>query len=117
MQETVEQVFIKHQDMKTAYQISRDFKRWYAYENCTKSTEIIKLDLQQRHTKTAQTNEFKSVVKMILKLETEIINCFRHGLTNAKAENLNGKLQRFVSANCGLKDRDFFLYHTTGYFS
>jgi hypothetical protein len=39
------------------------------------------------------------------------------GLTNAKAENLNGKLQRFLSANYGLKDKDFFLYRTVGYFS
>jgi hypothetical protein len=44
---------------------------------------------------------------MIRKYEPEIINCFKHGLTNAKAENLNGKLQRFVSANYRLKDKDF----------
>jgi hypothetical protein len=30
------------------------------------------------------------------------------GLTNAKAENLNGKIQRFVSSNFGVKDKDFF---------
>ncbi|MDR1887038.1 MAG: transposase [Prevotellaceae bacterium] len=78
---------------------------------------IIKTDLQQWYTKAVQVGEFKSVVKMIRKHETEIINYFKHGLTNAKAENLNGKLQRFVSANYGLKDKDFFLYRTAGYFS
>jgi transposase len=47
---------------------------------------------------------------MFRKYETEIINFFRHGLTNAKVENLNGKLQRFVTGNYGIKDNDFFLY-------
>jgi hypothetical protein len=42
---------------------------------------------------------------------------FRHGLTNAKVERLNGKIQRFASNNCGLKDKDFFLYRTANYFS
>jgi transposase len=43
--------------------------------------------------------EFKGVVKMFRKHEREILNYFKNGLTNAKAENLNGKLQRFISAN------------------
>jgi hypothetical protein len=54
---------------------------------------------------------------MIRKYETGIINFFRNGLTNAKAENLNGKMQRFVSNNYGIKDKDFFLYRTANYFS
>jgi transposase len=113
----VEQIFIKHQDTKTAYRIGQDFKLWYAHENCTKPTETTKNNLQQWYVKAAQICESKSVVKMIRKHEPETLNYFRHGLTNAKAENLNGKLQRFVSANYGLKNKDFFLYRTVGYFS
>jgi transposase len=117
MQETVEQIFMKHRDIKTAYRISQDFKLWYAYENGTKPAETTKNNLQQWYVQAAQIGEFKSVVKMIRKHEPEILNYFRHGLTNAKAENLNGKLQRFVSANYGLKNKDFSLYRTAGYFS
>jgi transposase len=117
MQETMEQVLYKQEDLKNACQISQDFKQWYAYENAVKSTENIKNNLQQWYLQAIKIKEYKSVVKMIRKHETEIINCFRHGLTNAKAENLNGKLQRFVSANYGLKDKDFFLYRTAGYFT
>ena len=47
----------------------------------------------------------------------EIINFFPHGMTNAKAERLNGKIQRFVSSNYGIKDKDFSLYRIAGYFS
>jgi hypothetical protein len=38
-------------------------------------------------------------------------------LTNVKAENLNGKLQRFITGSYGIKDKDFFLYRIAGYFS
>jgi transposase len=61
--------------------------------------------------------EFKRVIKMLRKHETQIVNYFRQGATNAKAERLNGKIQRFITQNYGLKDKDFFLYRTTGYFS
>jgi len=54
---------------------------------------------------------------MIRKHEDEIINFFRHGITNAKAERLNGKIQRFVTNNYGIKNKDFTLYRIAGYFS
>jgi transposase len=54
---------------------------------------------------------------MFGKHEKEILNYFRNGLSTAKAENPNGKLQRFISANFGIKDKDFFLYRTAVYFS
>jgi transposase len=64
-----------------------------------------------------QIEEFESVVKMFRKHETEIVNFFRHGFTNAKAENLNGKLLRFVTGYYGIKDKNLFLYGVAGYFS
>ena len=42
---------------------------------------------------------------------------FKNKMTNAKTERLNGKIQRFFSANYGLKYKDFFLYRTAMYFS
>ena len=54
---------------------------------------------------------------MIEKHEQKMINFFAHGHTNAKAERLNGKIQRFVSNNYGMKDKDFVLYCIVGYFS
>jgi transposase len=62
-------------------------------------------------------SEFKSVVKMIRKHESEILNFFKNGMTNAKAERLNGKIQRFVTNNYGIKNKDFCLYRMAGYFS
>ena len=39
------------------------------------------------------------------------------GKTNAAAENMNSKLQRFITANYGTRDLDFFLFRIAKYFS
>ena len=117
MKETVNRVFEKHDDLKMAYQISQNFKHWYDYRNRLKSTDEITKDLYQWYDQARQIKEFVNVIKMIRKHEDEIINFFKHGITNAKAERLNGKIQRFVSNNYGIKDKDFILYRIANYFS
>jgi transposase len=117
MKETVSQVFEKHEDLKIAYQISQNFKRWYNYNNFTKTNLEIKNNLYKWYEQAIKVDEFKSVIKMIRKHEDEILNFFKHGMTSAKAERLNGKIERFVSSNYGIKNKDFFLYRVAGYFS
>ena len=113
------QLFEKHSELKTAYHLSQDFKRWYDINNTSNHRKYIEEDLLNWYgkLKTAKIKEFKQVVRMIEKHETEIINFFDSGHTNAKAERLNGKIQRFVSNNYGIKDKDFALYRIAGYFS
>jgi transposase len=117
MKETINQVFEKHNNLKKAYQISQDFKHWYDYQNRLKSSDEITKSLYQWYEQARQLKEFESVIKMIRKHEDEIINFFHNGMTNAKAERLNGKIQRFVSNNYGIKDKDFILYRVANYFS
>jgi transposase len=61
--------------------------------------------------------EFVSVTKMVRKHEYEILHFFSYGHGNAKAERLNGKIQCFISANYGVRDKEFFHYRMAGYFS
>jgi len=117
MTKTIDQVFDKYDDLKLAYQISQNFKHWYDYQNRLKSREQITNDLYQWYKQAGQMKEFESVIKMIRKHEDEIINFFNHGITNTKAEKLNGKIQRFVSNNYGIKNKNFSLYRLAGYFS
>jgi len=117
MKGTINLLFTKHNDLKIAYQIGQNFKQWYSYENRVKSNYEIKAALYNWYGQAAKITEFESVLKMIRKHEAKIINFFRHGLTNAKAENLNGKMQRFLANNYGIKDKDFFLYRVANYFS
>ena len=66
-----------------------------------------------------QTNiaPLNAIKKMMEKHHDDIINYFKEGQTNAKAENMNGKIQRFLANNFGIKDRDFFMFRIAGYFS
>jgi len=117
--ELMNRIFENHEELKTAYQISQNFKKWYDISNCRLSKTEIKDDLHKWYysIKDAGIKEFTSVARMVRKHEYEILNFFSFGHTNAKAERLNGKIQRFVSANYGLRDKDFFLYRLAGYFS
>ena len=45
------------------------------------------------------------------------MNYFKAAQTNAKAERLNGKIERFLSNNYGVRDLDFSVYRINGYFS
>ncbi|MDR2774544.1 MAG: transposase [Tannerella sp.] len=63
--------------------------------------------------------EFKSVIKMLRKHETLRLSITSDtDTTNAKTERLNGKIQRFVTQNYGLKENySSIVYRTAGYFS
>ena len=117
MKEIVTQVLSRHDELKTAYLISQNFKHWYDYRHHTKSRNQITERLQKWYGQATHVKEFQSVIKMIRKHEDQIINFFQHGITNAKAERLNGKIKRFVTNNYGVKDKDFILYRIAGYFS
>ena len=113
----VDIVFDKFPNMKKAYHICQSFKSWYSFQNRTKSSAQITKELYAWYQMASELKEFDSVVKMINKHEDEIINFFKHGMSNARAECLNGKIERFVSSSYGIKDKDFILYRIAGYFS
>lgn len=112
----IHQVFENHNELRIAYDLTQNFKQWYHISKHIKpKTKIIHewyLEAKQ-----SEFDEFKSVVKMIRKHKYEIVNFFECKQTNAKAERLNGKMNRFVSNNYGIKDKDFALYRIANYFS
>jgi transposase len=117
--ELINQLFIKYPTLKTAYLLSQKFKNWYDRNSHFNTENQIRNKLWEWYAevKDSQIEAFTQVVKMIRKHENEIINYFLNGHTNAGAERLNGKIQRFVSANYGFRDKDFSLYRIRGYFS
>ncbi|GHV22066.1 hypothetical protein FACS189428_3530 [Clostridia bacterium] len=118
-EERINYLFRKYPELKVAYNLGQDFRNWYDIGNATKHKIFIERNLRDWYYQVEDTKikEFQSVVKMIEKHENEIVNFFNRGHTNAKAERLNGKIQRFVTNNYGLKDKDFSLYRIAGYFS
>ena len=117
--EAMMDLFANHEELKTAYLLSQRFKSWYDKENCAKSrNEIIEsLNNWYEAIKESKIKEFITPFKMIRKHENEIINFFISGQTNAKAERLNGKINRFIANNYGIRDKDFVLFRINGYFS
>jgi transposase len=53
---------------------------------------------------------------MIRKHEDKILNYFLTRYTNAKTERLNGKINRSVANNYGIKDKDFAPHRIANYF-
>jgi transposase len=115
----MQKVFERFEKLKTGYQLTEEFRQWYDKKNCKKHQITIEKDLFRWYEKVENSNikEFKSTIKMIEKHEKEILNYFQKALTNAKAENLNGKIQRFIMNNYGFRDKDFALYRIAKYFS
>ena len=62
-------------------------------------------------------DEITTFAALVLRHEDKIKNYLRTGKTNANAENMNSKLQRFFTANYGTRDFDFFLFRTAKFFS
>lgn len=105
--------------LETAYNLVEEIREWYDKKNIGKPRWWLKKQLGDwmQSTEKSGITEFKSARKMFTTHENEIIQYFENGHTNAKAENLNAKIQRFIINNYGLRDRDFFYYRVQVYFS
>lgn len=117
--EMMEYLFESYPVLKTAYELTQRIRLWYNGRNIGKNINILERELYNWCDEVNQSKiaAFRGVKKMIEKHQDDIINYFKEGQTNAKAENMNGKIQRFLANNFGIKDRDFFLFRVAGYFS
>ncbi|GHT50367.1 hypothetical protein AGMMS49982_05550 [Bacteroidia bacterium] len=115
----MQQIFEKFPTLWTAYNLAQILKQWYDKSNCGKTKKELQRGLNEwyRQVDQSKIQEFASTRKMIEKHEENIMNYFVSAHTNAKAECLNGKLQRFFSNAYGWRDKDFALFRTAIYFS
>ena len=105
--------------LQTAYELTQKLRLWYNSKNIGKHIISIEKELFDWYDEVDQSKitALRGVRKMIEKHQHDIINYFKEGQTNAKAENMNSKIQRFLFNNFGIKDRDFFFFRLAGYFS
>jgi len=117
--EIMQQLFYRFPILETAYRLTQKLRLWYQGKNIGKSMDKIEQELYNWCDEVNQSKiaAFRGVRKMIEKHQDDIVNYFKEGQTNAKAENMNGKIQRFLANNFGIKDRDFFMYRIAGYFA
>lgn len=106
-------------EIKKAYELVEEFRNWYSKDNKNKHRWYLEKTLGNWLVKVENCGikQFRFIRKMVEKHQNEIINYFETGHTNAKAENLNAKIQRFIIGNYGIRNRDFFYYRLQVYFT
>jgi len=117
--EMMEHLFKSYPVLNTAYELTQKLRVWYNGRNIGKHIDALERELYNwcDDVNFSKIAAFRGVRKMMEKHQDDILNYFKEGQTNAKAENMNSKIQRFLANNFGVKDRDFFLYRVAGYFS
>lgn len=112
-------LFEKFPDLKLAYKLIISFRNWYKASNLRKSRKTILQNLNQwyQNVKDANIEHINIFKALVRRHEGVILNYFKDGRTNARAEALNSRIQRFISINHGTRNTDFFLFRMAVYFS
>lgn len=110
-------LFMEFPEIEKAYDLMIRFRGFY--QTKVGDTKTAKQRLKEWYEKvsTAGIEEMETFASTVSHHESEILNYFETGCTNAFAESLNSKIQRFVQSNQGTNDRDFFHFRLKGYFS
>jgi transposase len=102
-------------EIKTAYDYFLIFRKIYDYTDLEKARP--ELDKWIHDGKNINISEVKNFVSSIERNLPEILAYFSTLQTNAFAESLNAKIQRFVTSAFGFNDRDLFHFRLRIFFS
>ncbi|MCY7423227.1 MAG: transposase [Chitinophagaceae bacterium] len=105
--------------IKATYQLRQQIRNWLDKSNVGKYEWQIEKELIHWYDNAEQQKlpEVENLIRLIGSHEQKIMNYFLKGKTNAKAEAINSKIQRFITANYGVRDKDFFFYRLARYYS
>jgi len=105
--------------LRTVYFLTQQIRQWLDKKNVGKPPWEIERQLIAWYDEADQHNipEVQNLIRLIGHHEEKIMNYFIKGKTNAKAEGMNSKIQRFITANYGVRDKDFFMYRLARYYS
>lgn len=108
-------LFDQFPEIQSAYQLINNFRLFYEKE----TIEDAKNVLEQWYLISEFLNipEVLNFVDTVKSHETQILNYFKTKQTNAFAESLNAKIQRFVNSCFGFRDRLFFHFRLRKHFS
>lgn len=105
--------------LKDTYELTQQIRKWLDKENIGQYEWKIEQQLIHWYdcAEQAKLPEVENLIRIIGSHEEKIMNYFKTGKTNANAEAMNSKIQRFITANYGVRDKDFFLYRLARYYS
>jgi transposase len=116
-QERASILFREYPEIKIAHDLITEFRLFYKAKVGEKDKAKEKLKSWYKTISKRDIEELNNFSFTIKKHESEILNYFEDGHTNAYAESLNSQIQQFVNTNSGTKDRDFFHFRIKLYFS
>jgi transposase len=118
-QKRAQLLFETYPDLHTAYQLTEQLRHWLDRKNIGKKEWELEKELIEWYDAAEQKKlpEIENLIRLIANNESKIMNYFINGKTNAKAEAMNSKIQRFIAANYGVRDTDFFLYRLARYYT
>jgi len=117
--ERADALFEGYPEIKESYLLACEFRNWYTKENIGKDKADLLLKLQDwyKNVENSEITEMENFKSIVERNEGLIINYFVKGETNAIAECINSKIQRFIASNQGTRDREFFYYRLGNFFS
>lgn len=112
-------LFSHYPQIEKSYKLSCDFRTWYRKENIGIPREEMKKRLNQWYLDVEKEDvmEMENFKSLVERNEGVIVNYFVKGDTNAIAECINSKIQRFIMTNQGTRDREFFYFRLGKLFS
>ena len=112
-------MFDLYPEIEQSYNLSCQFRNILSKKNIGSHYLQIDKELHKWYEKVedADIDEMLNFKSMVESNEEYIVNYFINGETNALAEGINSKIQKFISSNQGTSDRDFFFFRLANYFS
>jgi len=110
-QKRAEILFRRFPDLKKSYQLICQFRLFYAIKpdkNIPKAK--MALDNWFREVGGIDIPEIQNFASSVFRHKKEILGFFEKGDTNALAESINSKIQRFSISNYGTRDPNFFFF-------
>ena len=112
-------LFRFYPEIEVSYNLCCQFRNWLSNKNIGKTFLEIDKELHQwyENVENADIEELLNFMAMVETNEDIIRNYFKAGDTNALAESINSKIQKFISSNRGTRDRDFFFFRLDKYYA
>ena len=112
-------LFRFYPEIEVSYNLCCQFRNWLSDKNIGMPFLQIDKELHQWYedVESADVEELLNFMAMVETNEDIIRNYFIAGETNAMAESVNSKIQKFVSSNRGTRDKDFFFFRLDNYYA
>ena len=98
-------------DIEKSYKLMCHFRAFYAIKpqhNIPKAREALRVWFQR--VGGVEISEIQNFASSVFRHKEEILSFFEKGDTNALAESINSKIQRFSVSNFGTRDSNFFFF-------